>query len=527
MYREQQSTFRAYDAREPELKMMKISFGFTQENLSIATVINLIFQEFNLPSKKIWLYDWKGIEITEDADLWKLVDDNEYNRVVFFTKKGDKFNTTNILNLFTIDEPLGQGGFGRVFLAHFADTNEKFAIKFLSNVNDFEYSFKEIQALTCLEHENIIKLYSYCATEENKIALIMDYEAGGTLYSYIRDSSILTEKEGRRILKQILETTKYFHSQEIIHRDLKTENILFSDETHTKIKIIDFGISTILNGRTKAGSLSYIAPEVLSGRDSLSKPSVDIWSIGCILFEMLTGRRMFKGKTKEDTKEKILERKVSFPLHLSLEAVNLIDMLCKLDAKERITIDQALKHPWMTNDSIEKSKVIEETKKLYSRPRLNKTPQIRTTISPNIYCSSNHTLFSPRKKITKKPNSRYILTKVPSDLNDENEFINYNMTLISKYKGNVPGYMEPIGHNKSQKHSKHQMKEYLKSIGYTSPSTSHSKKSISHYYSQTNTNIMATTTANKFRKTRITKLPLLSSPYSPPLMKRTINYFRK
>ena len=204
--------------------------------------------------------------------------------------------------------------FGKVFLATFADTEERFAIKFLTHVNDVDYLFKEINVLTRLEHDNIIKLYSYCATEENKIALIMQYASGGTLSSYIKSKEKIEESEARVILKQILETVKYCHSQQIIHRDLKPDNILFNDSTHEQIKIIDFGISTLLHDKTRAGSLNYISPEVLSGKDSSSLPSVDIWAIGCILYEMLTGRKMFKGKNNDETKEKLLERKVKFPI---------------------------------------------------------------------------------------------------------------------------------------------------------------------------------------------------------------------
>ena len=104
-----------------EIISKEISFEFTQENLKIPTIINLINEYFNVNSKKLSLFDWKGVEITEDADLWKLVDDCAYNRVVFFLRKVETFDNKNILKLFKLGQSLGEVGFGKVYLDTFAD----------------------------------------------------------------------------------------------------------------------------------------------------------------------------------------------------------------------------------------------------------------------------------------------------------------------------------------------------------------------------------------------------------------------
>ena len=475
----------------------EITFDFTQENLKISTVINLINEYFDINTKKIALFDWKGVEMTEDSDLWKLTDDFAYNRVVFFIKKGEVFDNKNILRLFKLGKSLGEGGFGKVFLATFADTEETFAIKFLTHVNDVDYLFKEINVLTRLEHDNIIKLYSYCATEENKIALIMQYASGGTLSSYIKSKEKIEESEARVILKQILETVKYCHSQQIIHRDLKPDNILFNDSTHEQIKIIDFGISTLLHDKTRAGSLNYISPEVLSGKDSSSLPSVDIWAIGCILYEMLTGRKMFKGKNNDETKEKLLERKVKFPIYLSLEVVDLIDSLCKYHPRERISIDEALKHPWMRNEIITNGKKIQNCKNLYAKNSNPHTNHLTLSLSGQIRYTSGIKEFSAAKKLQSSyTNRKYLITKIPSEISDDN-FFNYNLEVMRK---NMPSYMAPIGHNKNQKHTASQFKEYYNSINLNG--TSQSKKGNPHCYINTNGN----------EKKKTIELPPLNSP---------------
>lgn len=502
-----------------EIISKEISFEFTQENLKIPTIINLINEYFNVNSKKLSLFDWKGVEITEDADLWKLVDDCAYNRVVFFLRKGETFDNKNILKLFKLGQSLGEGGFGKVFLATFADTEETFAIKFLTHVNDVDYLFKEINVLTRLEHENIIKLYSYCATEENKIALIMEYGAGGTLSSYIKNKIKLDENEARIIFKQILETVKYCHNQEIIHRDLKPDNILFHDNTHTQIKIIDFGIATLLHDKTRAGSLNYISPEVLSGKDSSSLPSVDIWSIGCILYEMLTGKKMFKGKNNNETKENLLERKVKFPLYLSLEVVDLIDSLCKYHPRERISIDSALSHPWMKNEVITNGKIIQNCKNLYAK-NSNNPKHLTLSLSGQIRYTSGIKELSASKKIKNcLTNRKYLITKIPSEISDDN-FFNYNLSVMRKFNGNMPSYMAPIGHNKNQKHTASQFKEYFNSLNIhptqstnpvntngnstNNPGGSRSYRNT-HYYINTNGNEINPT------KKKSIELPPLSS----------------
>ena len=113
----------------------------------------------------------------------------------------------------------------------------------------------------------------------------------------------LEEDEAKKIFKQILQTTNYCHNKGIVHRDLKFENILFCNEKKDQIKIIDFGISGLFNSeKITAGSFDYSPPEIVAGWSYESNPALDIWSIGCMLFESLTGNKMFPGKNREEKK---------------------------------------------------------------------------------------------------------------------------------------------------------------------------------------------------------------------------------
>ena len=289
--------------------------------------------------------------MTEDADLFCL----QEKKILFFTKNNEEFNTYNLIRMFTFIKKLGEGGFGKVYLVKQKMTNTKYAIKFLRynflNVKDVSFLYKEIEVLMRLEHSNIIKLYSYFATKDNNnIALIMEYLSGGTLRQYIKQhqNRKLAEYETRNITYQILQIISYCHKMNIIHHDLKPDNILFTDNSHTCIKIIDFGISSLMNSKNRGGSLIYLPPEIINGEDYRSVPSVDMWSIGCIFGEMLIGKFLFKGNDVNETKNLIKCGKFNIPkfVFLSDNALDLLKKMLEIDPNKRITVDESLQHPF-------------------------------------------------------------------------------------------------------------------------------------------------------------------------------------
>lgn len=117
----------------------------------------------------------------------------------------------------------------------------------------------------------------------------------------------MEEQETKKLIKDILKTTNYCHSKGIVHRDLKFENILFSDEKKEQIKIIDFGIAGIFHAeKIKAGSIDYSPPEIVGGWSYETDCSIDVWSIGCMIYEAITGTKMFQGADILEKKVKII-----------------------------------------------------------------------------------------------------------------------------------------------------------------------------------------------------------------------------
>lgn len=150
-----------------------------------------------------------------------------------------------------------------------------------------------------LNHKNIIKLYQGLVIK-NELLLIMEYADGGELINYVEEKKGLTEIECRALFKQLISAIDVCHSQGIVHRDLKLENVLFESKARSRIKVVDFGIAgrctPSVTDKTDAGTLRYMAPEVLNGTDTKAKPAIDIWAIGCMLYCMLFYKFPFNGE---------------------------------------------------------------------------------------------------------------------------------------------------------------------------------------------------------------------------------------
>ena len=364
-----------------------ITFFVTKSSLSKELIFLLLKENFDSLNsyKNINLYDDKGILITEDADLYFLLE----KKVLFFTKNNEEFNSSNLLRQYDIIKRLGEGGFGKVFLVKQKMNNKYYTIKFLNhncqNIKDINFLYKEINFLILLKHPQIIELYSYFLTDENKIALIMEYLSGGTLKEYIlrHKNKKLDEDEARNILHQILEIISYCHKMNIIHHDLKPENILFTDDTYKYIKIIDFGISSLINEKSNAGSLLYLPPEIITNKDMKSSPSVDIWSIGCIFAEMLLGKNLFKKEKINQTKKLISSGCYELPHYISNSARDLLKKMLNLNQRERISAQEALFHPFfneinkgISNENSEIKENINNDNKGLNNESFNKTKSI-------------------------------------------------------------------------------------------------------------------------------------------------------
>ena len=259
---------------------------------------------------------------------------------------------------------LGNGAYGKVRL--YRDKNYKdllFAIKTLKKEGIPQYQFNllksEVKILSNLDHPSIVKYFGVFE-DDWYVHIVMEYLKGYDLYKIItlKKYTGFDEKDMCEIIQQLLKALLFIHSQNIIHRDIKPENILFANKRdYSTLKLIDFGLATYQKkDRKSVGTPLYMAPEMIDGNSCLQS---DIWSVGIIVYLMLTGKYAFDAKEGENLYEKIKNNEIDMePLEeseCSEEAKDFIVKCLKKNYTERMTTAECLEHPWITKFCIKKN----------------------------------------------------------------------------------------------------------------------------------------------------------------------------
>ncbi|KAI3388480.1 hypothetical protein SNEBB_002623 [Seison nebaliae] len=255
---------------------------------------------------------------------------------------------------FELREKIGTGAFARVMRAIHIITKEECAVKIMNRkklMNDevVEKIRREIRVLHELNHSNVAKLYRVALTKED-LYLFMEYMEGGELLTYISKHKKLSEKISFSFFRQLVDALDYCHQNNVVHRDLKLENVLL-DKEYEKVKLVDFGLSNCLKDgeffATSCGSPSYAAPEIVWGR-IYSGPEVDYWSLGCILFAMLYGRLPFYAERGSVAKtfQRIRKGDYTIPPGTKDEICFVIKSLLTVDPSKRATAIDIRESQW-------------------------------------------------------------------------------------------------------------------------------------------------------------------------------------
>jgi len=259
---------------------------------------------------------------------------------------------SNVLSNLELKSVLGEGSYGKVFLAEDSKTGEQFAVKTYDkstlNAEKIARVYFEASIMSELANKHILKMKK--VTEDvDRVYIVTEYAKNGDLLEYVRSKKKLTENEAREIFTQILDALDYTHNNNIIHRDIKLENILLTDSN--KILIGDWGFADYYSIGKKIkcswGSLYYAAPEVCLSVE-YTGPEIDIWALGVVLYALVVGRLPFSGESNSEVVANIVNGNFKVPSSISKHLATLIYGMIQPEPLHRFNMKEIREHIWLT-----------------------------------------------------------------------------------------------------------------------------------------------------------------------------------
>ncbi|KAL5271215.1 hypothetical protein ACHWQZ_G001753 [Mnemiopsis leidyi] len=263
------------------------------------------------------------------------------------------------LGHYQLDKALGAGNYAVVRLAVHCITGTKVAMKIIDKSKlckeDLARLFREVQIMKLLDHPNIIRFYQVVENYQY-IHLVSSFAENGELYEHVMTKGSLSEPEARKYFAQICSAIMYCHEKGVVHRDLKIENVLL--DCNNNVRIADFGFSNYFKPprllETFCGSPQYAAPEIFNGKH-YDGFKTDIWSLGIILYVLVTGGLPFDGDSIQEVKQNVLRGKFRVPYfvsHVTSECEHLIRSMLSLEPEKRPSVESVLSHSWMQGDQL-------------------------------------------------------------------------------------------------------------------------------------------------------------------------------
>ena len=368
----------------------------------------------------------------------------------------------------TLQKCLGKGAFGEVYLTSKQGSHEKFATKkidkkFTSNPRAKKYLDNEINILKEIDHPNIIKLYE--VKETNKFYyLVMELCNGGGLSDCLEDyqnkyKKPFPEEVVQYLMRQIMSAINYLHKKNILHRDIKLDNILVNFETledknkrnmlKSHVKIIDFGFARHLAPAQLAysvlGSPINMDPGILRKLNKMEHSNdygydqkADIWSLGTICYEMLIGKCTFDAESMKELLRKVEEGNYFLPTTISKEAVSFLNGMLQYDLKKRLSSEELYNHKFLTKPYSELTKI-------------------------NVKEASNNLIGSQLQINSKKNQSIWVIFET----DEENDLDSISSQMIDKTNSNKPTQNVDIKPNDDQKSNIHKDDELAQRMDET------------------------------------------------------------
>uniref|UniRef100_A0A8C4ZAG1 non-specific serine/threonine protein kinase n=1 Tax=Gadus morhua TaxID=8049 RepID=A0A8C4ZAG1_GADMO len=356
---------------------------------------------------------------------------------------------------------IGKGNFAKVKLARHILTGRE--------VSRGQGS-REVRIMKILNHPNIVKLFEVIETDRT-LYLIMEYASGGEVFDYLVAHGRMKEKEARAKFRQIVSAVQYCHQKHIVHRDLKAENLLLDADMN--IKIADFGFSNEFTTGNKldtfCGSPPYAAPELFQGK-KYDGPEVDVWSLGVILYTLVSGSLPFDGQNLKELRERVLRGKYRIPFYMSTDCENLLKRFLVLNPSKRGTLEQIMKDRWI-NAGFD-----EDHLKPFLEPEMDITDQKRIDVMVGMGYNLEEIQESLAKMKYDEITATYLLlSRKSSEMEPSGS--NSNLSLAkprpaSELNGQSPAHLKVQRSVSNQK-----QRRYSEQAGQNAAPGSHSKRS--------------------------------------------------
>lgn len=294
----------------------------------------------------------------------------------------DKITDALVKETYELGRVLGHGASGEVLQCTNKRSKQNYACKVVkkSGMNDAQSMSTEIEIMKRIRHRHVVSMYELYETPKC-LWIILELVEGGDLFHHLAETPEYSEQDASMHMKQMLSGVHYLHSLGVVHRDLKLDNVLLSSKKRQcDVKLADFGLSALIrlgedgydpeeSSKRKQyvglkelwGTKEYFAPEVI---DRSYGPQADVWALGCILYEMLSGHQAFPLFRSDQGNDALIYGRIqrgefsltNYGLNtVSDEAKNLLKSLLEVDPVKRLSATEALKHPWIQSDPEMKS----------------------------------------------------------------------------------------------------------------------------------------------------------------------------
>ncbi|OHT08194.1 CAMK family protein kinase [Tritrichomonas foetus] len=314
---------------------------------------------------------------------------------------------------FTYLRPVGEGGFGSVYLV----LSERYNQEFVAKVSKCPENTAEVTNLFNLDHPNIIKMFEYF-TDANYLYVILEYCTGGSLKDVIRSTGPIKPPLLYNYCAQLLEALKYVHSRKMSHRDIKPSNILIDRNGRPKLADFDMGDNREIVNDIR-GTKPYMAPELFQ-KNSYDPSIADIWSLGVTFYEMASGRLPWDSSKENQMVMDICNGFVQIYIHeFSREMTRLLRRMCEPDISKRATLDELLEMDFIQKN---KKSLRQLTKASSYQLKRNKSLiSFTTQCCPNSNSQSNLVFQRPNLNNRKKVNltSKHAHQKSHSNFQNE------------------------------------------------------------------------------------------------------------